>query len=167
MAELSDQICQTIDAWRAKFPNSQARSAVLMALRTVQDADGYLSDEALENVAAYLNIPLAQVSEVVSFYSMYRRAPEGQHTLAVCTSLSCHLCQAHGLLAHLKTRLGVGPGETTQDGRFTVKVAECLAACGGAPAVLVDDQHYHECVTPEALDTLIDELSESKDTADG
>ncbi len=133
-----------------------------MALRTVQDELGHLSDESLHAMADYLDMPVAQVSEVVSFYSMYRRTPQGKHTLAICNSLSCHLCQAQSLLDHLKTRLGIEPGQTTADGQFTLKVTECLAACAGAPALLLDDQHYHESMTIESLDALIDTLSSSQ-----
>jgi len=160
MFELSTAVTTQIDQWRAKFPVEKPRSAVIMALRIVQDEQGWLADDALDAVARYLEIPVVEVFEVVSFYSMYRRQPVGQHVIAVCTSLSCHLCRGQDLLKHLKQQLGVGPGETTADGQFTVAVAECLAACGGAPAVLVDDQHYHEHMNIEKLDQLIDQLSQ-------
>ena len=162
MFELSADVKAQIDVWRAKFPTEQPRSAVIMALRVVQQEQGWLSDQALDAVANYLSVPIVEVSEVVSFYSMYRRQPVGRHVIAVCTSLSCHLCKASNLLAHLKQRLGIGPGETTEDGLFTIEIAECLAACGGAPAVLVNDGEYHEYMNIEKLDALIDTLSQTE-----
>ena len=159
MFELSVNCKAKIDEWQQKFPKDKPRSAVLMALRVVQAEAGWLSDEALEAVAEYLQIPLVEVSEVVSFYSMYKRHPVGKHRIAICNSLSCYLCKGNNLLAHLNKKLGVKPGETTKDGLFTVDVAECLAACGGAPAVLVGDDEYHQNMTVEKLDKLIDQLS--------
>ena len=159
MNELSKECKEKIDFWRSKFPKDKARSAILMALRVVQDEKGWLSDESLELVADYLNVPRVEVFEVVSFYSMYNRKPVGKHTIAVCNSLSCYLCKCNDLVGHLEKKLGIKPGETTKDGMFTLKYAECLAACGGAPAVLVGDDEYHQHMTSEKLDVLIEKLS--------
>lgn len=162
MVELSKNCQEKIDSWVAKFPKNNQKSALLMALRIVQDEQGWLSDASLASIAEYLKISKAEVSEVVSFYSMYKRQPIGKYQIAVCNSLSCHLCDCQGLLNHLENKLGVKPGETTQDGKFTVNVAECLAACGGAPAVLVGDDEYHQHMTIEKLDKLIQDLSEKE-----
>ena len=160
MLELSVECKQKIDSWLIKFPQEQRRSAVIMALRVVQDEYGWLSDEALDAVANYLSIPISQVSEVVSFYSMYRRKPIGKYKISVCNSLSCHLCKSQNLLNHLEKKLNITKGETTKDGKFTIDVAECLAACGGAPAVLVGDDQYHENMTIEKVDALLKSLAE-------
>ena len=160
MFELSKESQVKIDEWVAKFPADKSRSAVIMALRIVQDEYGWLSDDALKAVGAYLNIPEVEVFEVVSFYSMYRRKPVGNYKISICNSLSCYLCKGQNLLDHLDKKYGVKPGETTKNGLFTVDVAECLAACGGAPAVLVGDDEYYENMTIDKLDELINSFSD-------
>lgn len=158
MVELSTQAKAQIDHWLAKFPADQRRSAVIMALRIAQDEHGYASDAVMDAVAAYLQIPATDVYEVASFYTMIRRKPGGQFRLNICTSISCHLCGAGGIVSYLEDKLGIKMGETTADGLFSLGEAECLAACCGAPMMQVNDQAYHENLTPEKLDNLLDEL---------
>lgn len=148
---------QRIDHWIKKFP--EPKGAVLMALRILQDRHGWLSDESIDLVAEYLGLSKVDVYEVVSFYSMYRREPGGQHYLKVCTSLSCCLAGAEGVMEYLQDKLGVSLGSTTDDGRITLQETECLGACQGAPVALVNDQDYHLQLTPDALDKIMDSLA--------
>lgn len=149
-----------IDQWVAKFPSAQG--AVLMALRIVQDREGYLSDEAINAVADYLELPPVEVYEVVSFYSMYRRKKGGRKHLKVCTSLSCCLTGAWDVIKHLEAHYDIKLGETSKDGTVTLGEAECLGACQGAPCAIVDDKDYHLNLTPESVNALIKTFGESQ-----
>lgn len=148
-----------IDQWLAKYPAYGRRSAVLAALRIVQEENGgWLSPEAVEAVAAYLRLPPIEVEEVVSFYSMYEQEPVGRHSISVCTNVSCMLCGGETILAHIEKRLGIRPGQSTPDGRFYLKrEEECLAACAGAPMMMVDHVYY-EHLTCERVDEILDGL---------
>ena len=157
---LSITMRQKIDTEVAKYPEGKQRSAVLMALRIVQDEVGYLHKTVMDEVASYLSLAPVAVYEVASFYSMYKLKPTGTHHIKVCNSISCKLCGSDKITAHLQKKLGVNIGETTTDGKFTLDYAECLAACCNAPVVIVNDKTYHNDVTESALDQLIDELSE-------
>jgi NADH-quinone oxidoreductase subunit E len=148
-----------IDAWLAKYPPEQRQSAVLPALHIVQAQNGgWVSRELMDAVANYLNMPRMQVYEVGTFYSMIELEPVGRHMVSLCTNLSCMLCGADSLVAHVEKRLGIRLGETTPDGRITLKrEEECLAACTGAPMMTVDG-HYHEHLTPARVDEILDAL---------
>ncbi len=147
-----------IDRWLAKFPPERKRAALLAALTIVQrEHGGWLTPELMEAVADYLELPPVAVEEVATFYSLYDLAPVGRHKLYVCNSISCWLCGSERIIEHLKRRLGIEVGGTTSDGRFTLKQVECIAACGGAPALLVDGE-YHENLTPEKVDALLARL---------
>ena len=148
-----------IDAWLVKYPPDQRQSAVLPALHIVQAQNGgWVSRELLDAVAEYLNMPRMQVYEVGTFYSMIELKPVGRHMVSLCTNLSCMLCGADGLVAHVENRLGIRLGETTPDGRITLKLEEeCLAACAGAPMMTVDG-HYHEHLTAAKVDEILDAL---------
>jgi NADH-quinone oxidoreductase subunit F len=130
------------------------RSALLPALHLVQEQEGWISREAIEHVAGLLDLSPAQVHDTASFYSMFRLKPEGKTLIEVCTTLSCSLGGAQELLDHACKRLGVKPGGTSADGKFTVKAVECLAACGGAPAVQVNGE-WLEHATPADIDRVI------------
>lgn len=145
-----------IDHWIKKFP--EPKGAVLMALRILQDREGWLSDASIKACSEYLKIDPVDVYEVVSFYSLYRRQPGGERYLKVCTGLSCCLTGATDMLTHLSKTLGVEKGETTRDGKITLLETECLGACVKAPCVLVDDQDYHLHMTPEKLNELVRSL---------
>jgi NADH-quinone oxidoreductase subunit E len=152
------EIRAEIDAWCAKYPSEWRQSAVIPALHILQDANGgWLPEGQLDDLAVYLNMPPIAVYEVASFYSMFDLKPVGRHKVCVCNSISCLLGGSEGLIHHIEEKYGVAPGETTTDGRFTFKEVECLGACRDAPAVLIG-RTYHEKVSPEALDKLIDEL---------
>lgn len=147
-----------IDIWIAKYPEDQKHSAVMAALRIVQDANkGYLTEPLMDAVANYLEMPRISVYEVATFYSMYELKPVGKHKICVCTNISCMLCGSDDVVSHLKKRLGIGLGETTDDGRITLKEVECLGACVGAPMFQIGE-NYYENLTPEKIDSILDQL---------
>jgi NADH-quinone oxidoreductase E subunit len=153
---LSEKAVAQIKAEKARYPNP--RSALMPALWIAQEEyGGYLPREALQEVAEIMELTPADVESTCSFYSMYNKAPVGKYMIEVCTNISCSLIGGERLLHHLLGRLGVGLGENTPDGLFTVKRVECMAACGGAPAIQVNSL-YHENMTPEKVDALIEEL---------
>lgn len=155
---LPDDIRHAIDHWVAKYPPEHKQSAVLEALKIVQDHHhGWLSDELIKAVADYLAMPVIAVYEVATFYSMYDLQPVGRHKINVCNSISCMLNGSEKIIDHLCQRLGVEVGETTADGKFTIKEVECLAACAGAPACTIGRQYY-ENLTVEQIDKLVTEL---------
>jgi NADH-quinone oxidoreductase subunit E len=158
-ALLSEHTREEIDHWVAKFPAGRQRSAVLSALRFAQEQNaGHLSPELLDAVAEYLSLPPIQVYEVASFYSMYELHPCGRHHVSICTNISCMLRGAEDLVAHAEKRLGISLGESTPDRRiFLKREEECLAACTGAPMLMVDHV-FHEHRTPEKLDKILDDL---------
>jgi len=155
---ISTDAKQRIETWLAKYPPDQRRSAVIPALHIVQDENGgWLSQAHLDAVAEFLQIPNIAVYEVATFYSMFELKPIGRHKIAVCNSISCHLCESANIMAHLEKRLGIKIGETTADGKFTLREVECLAACRNAPAMQVG-KIYHESLTPEKVDAILDTL---------
>ena len=155
---LSPAALAKIDKAIAKYPAERRQSAVMAALAVAQGEKGWLSRETVEFVAAYLGMPPVAVWEVASFYSMYNLEPPGRHKIAICTNLPCALSGADRAATHLKERLGLEFGETTPDGRFTLKEAECMGACGDAPVCLVNDKKMVSFMTPDELDRLIEEL---------
>jgi NADH-quinone oxidoreductase subunit E len=156
---LSEHTREEIDHWVAKFPPGRQRSAVLSALRAAQHQNnGYLTPELMDAVAEYLNLPPIQVYEVAGFYSMYELHPCGRHHVSICTNISCMLRGGKELLAHAEKKLGIKVGQSTPDGRIFLKQEEeCLAACTGAPMMMVD-HIFHEHLTPESVDKVLDDL---------
>jgi NADH-quinone oxidoreductase subunit E len=147
-----------IDKWIAKYPEDWKQSAVMAALRIAQDEHGgYLVPELIEAVAEYLDMEPIAVYEVASFYSMYELKPTGRHKICVCTNISCMLCGSDGVVKHLRDKLGIGLGETTTDGRFTLKEVECLGACVNAPMMQIGTTYY-ENLTPEKIDEILAKL---------
>ena len=133
------------------------RGALLPVLHMVQDVFGYVSLEAQEYVAGLFDLAPSHVHEVVSFYTLYFQQPKGRHVVAVCHNLSCYLAGSRDILAHVKQRLGIAVGETTDDGRVTLQSVECLCACEAAPMMQVDDR-YELNLTPEKVDRILGEL---------
>ena len=156
---LSAQTRATIDHWLTKFPPDRKRSAVLQGLRAAQEQNGgWLSDDLIVAVARYLDLPPVWAYEVATFYSMFETRPVGRHHVAFCTNISCWLNGARDLVSHAEKKLGCRLGESTRDGRIYLKQEEeCLAGCAQAPMMLVDG-HYHEHLTVEAVDALLDSL---------
>ena len=156
---LSDHVKDEIERWKARFPEEQQRSAVIGALHAVQhENNGYLTAELMNGVADYLNLPTIQVYEVATFYSMFQTRPVGRNDVAICTNVSCMLRGAEDIVGHVEKKLGVKLGESTADGRiFLKKEEECLAACCGAPMMMVNHE-YHENLTTEQVDEILDGL---------
>jgi NADH-quinone oxidoreductase subunit E len=156
---LSAETCADIDAWLLKFPAEQKQSAVLAALQAAQHQNGgWVTRELMDAVAGYLDMPRIRVYEVGSFYSMIELEPVGRNMVSLCTNLSCMLCGAETIVEHVEKKLGIKLGETTADGRITLKLEEeCLAACAGGPMMTVNG-HYHENLTPEKVDEILDGL---------
>ena len=158
---LSAHVKAEIDEWLTRFPPEQKRSAVIPALSAVQQENGgHLTVELMDAVAAYLELPPIAVYEVATFYSMYNHKPVGRYILEFCNNISCLLMGANEVIQHCQNRLRVNIGETTANGRFTVRTVECLGACVAGPVCQVGD-HYHEKLTPQKLDTLLDTWEET------
>ena len=152
---LSDESTADIDNWVSKYPEDQKQSAVMAALRIVQDQNGgWLTDELINAVAEYLDMPKIAVYEVATFYAMYEHQPVGRHKICVCNSISCLLNGSEKTIDYLQEKLGVKLGEVTSDGKFSIKEVECLGACVGAPAVMIGTQYY-ENLTPEKIDQIL------------
>ncbi|HZX94364.1 MAG TPA: NADH-quinone oxidoreductase subunit NuoE [Myxococcales bacterium] len=153
----------------AKYPGDRSRAALLAALHLVQDELGWLPEPAMAYVGSRLDVPPVRVREVATFYTMYRLRPVGRHHIGVCNSVSCWAMGAENILRHCSEKLGIRAGETTADGHFSLEEVACLAACGSAPAVLVNNFTYAENITPQAMDKLLQELRDKpgKDMAKG
>jgi len=158
---LSAHVREEIDHWVAKFPEGRQRSAVIAALHAAQHENGgYLTPEIMTAVADYLKLPPIQVFEVATFYSMFETRPVGRHSISVCTNISCMLRGGDDILAHVEKRLGVKAGQSTTDGKFYLKIEEeCLAACCGAPMMMVDHV-YHENLTPKSVDEILEAVKD-------
>ena len=156
---LSDHTRHEIDHWVAKFPAGRQRSACISALRAAQEQNnGYLTQDLMEAVAEYLKLPPIQVQEVANFYSMFEVHPCGRHHVSVCTNISCMLNGSDKIVEYVEKKLGIKTGESTPDGRIFLKQEEeCLAACTGAPMMMVD-HIFHENLTPELIDRVLDDL---------
>ena len=156
---LSKHARQIIDEWVKKYPEGRQRSAVFAALREVQhENDGFLTVPLMDAVADYLQLEPIKVYEVASFYSMFETKPVGRHSISVCTNISCILRGADGIVEHLEKKLGIKIGESSKDGRIYLKCEEeCLAACAGAPMMMVDHK-YHEKLTPQKVDEILEGL---------
>ena len=155
---LSQDALQRIDREIAKYPPDQKKSAVMSALIIAQDEKGWLADETMDFVAQYLGMPPVAVYEVATFYSMYNLKPTGKYKLTLCTCLPCGLQGALAAADHLREKLGIDFGETTKDGRFTLKEGECMGACAMAPVVLVNNKKMHDYLSNDKLDALLKEL---------
>jgi NADH-quinone oxidoreductase subunit E len=142
---------------RARFPAGFESSLVLPCLRRIQEDRGFVADEDIEALTAYLGVPRIQIEEVLSFYTQFRRKPIGRWHLQMCHNVSCSMRGAETLLGYVERKLGIRPGETSRDGRYTLSTAECLGSCGTAPMMMVNDT-YHENLTAEKLDELLEGL---------
>jgi NADH-quinone oxidoreductase subunit E len=158
--ELSAHVREEIDRWVAKFPPDRKRSAVLSALHAAQHENhGFLTPAIMDAVAAYLGLPNIHVYEVATFYSMFETKPVGRHHVSVCTNISCMLRGSQDIVDRVEKKLGIKTGESTPDGRIYLKrEEECLAACTGAPMLMVD-HIFHENLTPDSVDKILDELT--------
>jgi NADH-quinone oxidoreductase E subunit len=151
---ISEQAKQRMRNLASRYP--VARSAVMPALYIAQQEEGYITHEALQAVAEAIGLTVDDVESVATFYTMYYQQPPGRKVIKVCTSISCYLRNCDTLVNHLEERLGIKRGETTADGNYTLMTTECLASCGTAPVLQVNNE-FVENVTPEMVDSLIDE----------
>ncbi len=152
---LSQNARAHIDAALLKYPTEQKQSAVIAALTFVQTENGgWLSRELMDAVAAYLGMPKIAVYEVATFYSMFELNPVGKYKICVCTNISCMLCGSEKIVQYLEKKLGIALGQTTNDGKFTLKSVECLAACGGAPMLQIGPDYY-ENLTCQKIDDIL------------
>ena len=157
---LSAESLAQIDRELTKYPADQKQSAVMSALRIAQQEKGWLASETIQFVADYLEMPRIAAYEVATFYNMYRTQQLGKHYLTVCTNLPCRLTWQHDVPAYLQQKLGIGFGETTADGKFTLIEGECMGACGDAPVLLVNNHRMCSFMTPEKIDQLLADLDQ-------
>ena len=146
---------QEIDRWITKYPVDEKQSAVMSTLRIVQEEHGYLTPQLLDAVAEYLDMAPIAVYEVASFYTMYELKPIGRNQVNVCTNISCQLRGSAEIVSYLQSKLGIQLGETTDDGRFTLRSVECLGACVNAPMMQIN-KNYHENLTTENIDAVLE-----------
>lgn len=139
----------------ARYPEKEA--AILPTLHLAQREFGYLSGEVVEYVSSLLGFSEARIFGVATFYTMYNKKPVGRHHVQVCKNISCSLLGASHIIEYISTKLGIEPGETTADGKFTLSLVECLGSCGTAPMMQVNDD-YHENLAIEKIDGILDEL---------
>ncbi len=158
---LSEQIQTRINRELKKYPADQKQSAVMAALRFVQDEKGWIANDDVSAVADYLGMPKIAVYEVATFYHMYNLKPMGKYTITVCTNLSCTLCGAGDTVAYLKSKLGIGLGEVTADGKYGLREGECMGACKDAPLFTVNNKRLCGRLTNEKIDQILAELDKS------
>ena len=155
---IQGSVKERIDRWVARYPDDQQQSAVMAALRIVQETNGgHLTTELMDQIAEYLDMPPIAVYEVATFYGNYEHEPVGKHKICLCNSISCMLRGNEDILAHMEKKLNIKTGETSADGRFTIKKVECLGACGGAPMMQIG-KTYYENLTETSVDEILDGL---------
>ncbi len=151
----SEETRREIDRIVSRYPDREA--AILPALHLAQREFGYVSDEAIKCVASVIGVTPARVEGVATFYTMYNRKPVGKYHVQICRNISCSLMGAEHLIERVSKKLGIKPGESTADGRFTLTRVECLGSCGTAPVMQVNDDYY-ENLTEDSIDRILDGL---------
>jgi len=164
MAFVTEEFKARAEKLCAKYPRRDA--ALIPLLQELQKESGYVAEEAMDELARFLGLPYSRVKAVVTFYTMFNREPAGKYHLQVCRNISCHMAGAPGLLARLRSKLGIAEGETTRDGLFTLSAVECLGACGAAPVMQVNDE-YFEKLDESKLDALLEDLKHGRLRARG
>ncbi len=152
---LSSESLIQIDREVAKYPPNNKQSAVMSALRIAQIEKGWLAPETIEFVATYLEIPAIAAWEVATFYNMYELKPVGKYKLTVCTNLPCSLMGAQSVVEYLQDKLGIGFNETTSDGKFTLKMSECMGSCGEGPLLTINNHKMRVQLTPAKIDEIL------------
>ncbi len=155
---LSRDAYERIDREIAKFPAGKKRSAAIAAMTIAQDETRWLSPEVMQEIADYLAVPVIAIEEIVSFYSMFDTRPVGKYKITVCTNLPCELSGSVQAAQYLQARLGIGFGETTADGMFTLVQGECMGACGDGPILLVNNKRMHMRMSNPRIDSLLEDL---------
>lgn len=156
-AHIQDQINRELK----KYPVDQKQSAVMSALRFVQDEKGWIATDDMADIAEFLGMPQMAVYEVATFYHMYNLKPMGKTTLTVCTNLSCTLCGAEDTVAYLKSKLGIGFNEVTADGKYGMREGECMGACKDAPLMTINNKKLCGRLTNDKIDCILAELDKS------
>ncbi len=156
--QLSNNAYALIDRELAKYPADQKQSAVMSALRIAQTERGFITPEIEADIAHYLGMPPIAVHEVASFYTMYNNGPHGRFKITVCTNLPCALRNGNQAVEYIKAQLGIGFGQTTADGLFTLKEGECRGACGDSPVMLVNNHRVCSWMSNDKIDALLNEL---------
>lgn len=162
---LSEQAYQKIDRELTKFPGDQRQSAIMAALTIAQEEKGWISNDVVNDVAAYIGVPPISVQEVASFYDMYNKHPTGRFKITVCTNLPCALRDGVKAADYLKQKLGIGFHETTPDGMFSLLEGECMGACGDSPVLLMNNRHMCVRMSSEKIDEMIQELKQHGESA--
>lgn len=142
---------------KKRYPPNQDSALTIPFLKEIQEIRGYIAKEDIEFLAQYLGIPQAQIEENLEFYTMLRREPIGRHHIQICRNVSCSMMGANHIAQYILNRLGINQGETTIDGKFTVNLVECLASCGTAPVMQINDKYY-ENLSPEKVDQILEGL---------
>jgi NADH-quinone oxidoreductase subunit E len=145
------------EKWKKRFPPGFDSAMVMLCVRRIQDDRGFVADSDIDGLAGYLGVPRMQIEEVLSYYTQFRRRPIGRWHVQACRNVTCSMRSAEKLIDHLARKIGVAPGNTTPDGRFTLSTVECLGSCGTAPVVMINDT-YHENMSIEKLDELLEGL---------
>lgn len=153
--EFPPEALRELEQTRTRYPT--ARGAILPALWLAQKHFGYLSAEAMEYVATLLEVPAPQVYSAATFYTLYHKSPPAKCHIQLCTNVTCMVLGGYDLLHHAERRLGIRAGESTEDNGFRLEEVECLASCGTAPAMQVNDR-YEECLTPAKIDAVLREF---------
>ncbi len=156
-SRLSEAALDEIQGELAKYPADRRPSAIMAALRIAQDEHSWLSPELIEEVAVIIGVPVVRAYEIATFYSMYDLEPVGRHKIEVCTNISCMLRGCDQVVDHLRQRLGIDFDQTTEDGKFTLREVECLAACAGAPMMAIGHDYY-ENLDAEKIDRILEGL---------
>jgi NADH-quinone oxidoreductase E subunit len=152
---LSEAACRQIQALMSKYP--QKRSALIPSLEIAQKESGFLSHNTICEIAKLFGLSPNEVNDVASFYTMLHTKPVGKYVIQVCTNISCLICNAEEIMSHLAGRLGIRPGETTSDGKFTLMEVECLGSCGTSPVIQINETYYED-LTPDKVDQILDSL---------
>jgi len=166
MIQFSEEKLKKVQEIKARYPEGKQKSALLPVLHLAQEEfGGWLSSETMDYVAELLNLLPIEVYEVATFYSMYNKKPVGKYVLEVCQTGPCMVRGSHEIIQYIEGKLGIKPGETSADGLFTLKPAECLGACGYAPMMQLG-KHYREHLTKEKVDELIERCKAGTEPVD-
>lgn len=155
---LSKETYKKIDREIAKFPPGKKRSAAIASMAIAQDETGWLSSAVMQEIADYLGVPVIAIQEIASFYSMFDTKPVGKYKITVCTNLPCEFSGGVQVAQYLQIKLGIGFGETTHDGLFTLVEGECMGACGDGPVLLVNNKQMHMRMSNAKIDRLLEDL---------
>jgi len=155
---LTKSATQKIEKELKKFPKDQRQSAIIAALRIIQDENGFLTDELIGLAADYLDMPKIAAMEVATFYNMFELKPAGKYKISICTNISCALRDADEIVCYLKKKLNINFNEITKDNKFSLRESECMGACSGAPLMTINNQKMYECLTPQKVDQILEDL---------